>query len=423
MIANPTSRAALVVALSMFTQTEIVPGEQLTVRPRSVAPRTNRVAVTVAFVAVAVLAAGLVGFVLPTASVLSKRDCVERDQAGACTKLGPEEAIERGIVPAAAEPVQPRLKITGVPTPGGTGEVLFVTIRQPELNLLDWLAVRHNPAAGLYSHEDLFGSETPTQQRDRSFRSMRTAKDIAEFVAMSYAGYKPQVIEGDVLVDQLACVQAEGGTCKRFAPADELLDPGDKIVEANGKPIKVLEDLRTALAGVTPGAKILVRADRDGKPISGEITTASASDDPTRAIIGFSPVDTSTIKPPEGVAVEISTPDIGGPSAGLAFTLTLIDQLTEGNLLGGKTVAVTGTMGIDGHVGPIGGLSSKASAVSQNGAKYFLVPKDQGEADIALAQRAAGSGVQIIPVNDIDEAIAALVKLGGDEPVKVAKQS
>ncbi len=121
--------------------------------------------------------------------------------------------------------------------------------------------------------------------------------------------------------------------------------------------------------------------------------------------------------------MDISTPDIGGPSAGLAFTLTLIDQLTEGNLLGGKTVAVTGTMGIDGKVGAIGGLSSKASAVSQNGADYFLVPTAQGEADIARAQRAAGSGVQIIPVDSIDEAVAALIKLGGDEPVRIAKAS
>jgi PDZ domain-containing protein len=407
----------------MFTQPEIVPGPPAGFRPRAVAPPTNRPAAIVSFLTIGVLLAGLAAFLVPTTSVLSKRDCAARDQAGACTKDGPEEPIERGIVPANAEPVQPRLKITGLPTPGGTGQVLFVTIRQPELNLLDWLAVRQNPAAGLYSHEDLFGSETPTQQRDRSFRSMRTAKDVAEFVAMTYAGYKPQVIEGDVLVSQVACVKVEGDTCATFAPADQLLDPGDKIVEANGVPIKVLDDLRGALQGVQPGAKVAIKLERDGKPISGEITTATAPDDPTRAIIGFAPVDTSTIKPPEGVSVDISTPDIGGPSAGLAFTLTLIDQLTEGNLLGGKTVAVTGTMGIDGKVGAIGGLSSKASAVSQNGADYFLVPTAQGEADIARAQRAAGSGVQIIPVDSIDEAVAALVKLGGDEPVRIAKAS
>ena len=97
----------------------------------------------------------------------------------------------------------------------------------------------------------------------------------------------------------------------------------------------------------------------------------------------------------------------------MAFTLTLIDQLSEGDLLGGKRVAVTGTIDINAEVGPIGGLSSKASAVLQSGAKYFLVPTAQGEADIANARKVVGDAVEIIPVATLDEALAALQRIGG----------
>jgi PDZ domain-containing protein len=112
--------------------------------------------------------------------------------------------------------------------------------------------------------------------------------------------------------------------------------------------------------------------------------------------------------------LSIDTQSIGGPSAGLAFTLTLIDELTEGELTPPGGVAVTGTMSLDGTVGAIGGLRQKASAVAQTGVDVFLVPAAQGEADIAAAQRAAGDDLTIIPVSNLDEALAALRELGGD---------
>ena len=145
----------------------------------------------------------------------------------------------------------------------------------------------------------------------------------------------------------------------------------------------------------------------------------ASPDEPERTIIGFLPSDTASIRLPEDIAVKIDTESIGGPSAGLAFTLTMIDELSEGDLLGGKRIAVTGTININGQVGAIGGLSSKASAVLQSGAKYFLVPTNQGEADIAKARLVVGDAVEIIPVGTLDEALAALERIGGD-PIPAA---
>ena len=96
-----------------------------------------------------------------------------------------------------------------------------------------------------------------------------------------------------------------------------------------------------------------------------EVPLIASPDDPERTIIGFVPFDTATVELP--FEIEIDTDRIGGPSAGLAFTLTLIDELSEGNLLGGLDVAVTGTIDIEGNVGAIGGLPQKVSAVKQVG--------------------------------------------------------
>ena len=105
--------------------------------------------------------------------------------------------------------------------------------------------------------------------------------------------------------------------------------------------------------------------------------------------------------------MSIDTGRIGGPSAGLAFTLALIDELTEGELTGGRNVAVTGTINLDGSVGPIGGLSQKVNAVLQHDVEVFLVPASQfelrepgeGEPDLRQKLDDAGHGnVIIIPV-------------------------
>jgi Lon-like protease len=94
--------------------------------------------------------------------------------------------------------------------------------------------------------------------------------------------------------------------------------------------------------------------------------------------------------------------------------MTLIDELSPGDLMGGGKVAITGTIDINGNVGAIGGLASKASAVQQIGVKYFLVPTDQGERNIAEARAVVGDDVEIIPVATVDEALAALERIGGD---------
>ena len=423
-MASPAIQPAAVVISVMLTQEEMVPE----VGPPVRAPRTSHRwwAVPLAAFGLAAAAAPVVFSFAPSSLFVEKARCREFDDSDPPVCVQPtKESMEFAMVPADAEPVEPRMSITGADTFDTAGQVYFVTITQPNISMVDWFVTRHNPATRLQSQRDKYGDQTQAQLFQAGQRQMRSAKDNAMYVALKAAGYPVEIQPGDVIIDSLLCLEAnEAGTeCLKFSPADKLLDPGDVLKKVNGTGVTIIDDLPAALEGVEPGEMIDIEFERAGEEMSGQIETIlSPGEDPPRTIIGFRPIDTTTVALPEGLDVEIDTESIGGPSAGLAFTLTLIDELTVGDLMGGKRVAVTGTIDVEGNVGAIGGLNSKASAVLQVGVKYFLVPTSQdqqGPQDtIAAARRVVGDDVEIIPVATIEEALAALERIGGD-PVEL----
>jgi PDZ domain-containing protein len=110
---------------------------------------------------------------------------------------------------------------------------------------------------------------------------------------------------------------------------------------------------------------------------------------------------------PFHVAVNLN--NIGGPSAGLAFTLGLIDSLTGGNLTGGRTISATGTICADGTVGQVGGVPQKTVAVENANASIFLVP----QAEKSQAQGKATSSLHVFGVTTLEQALQDLKSLGG----------
>lgn len=374
-----------------------------------------------------VLIAGVVVTALaPSKWFVEKPKCLQRDASNACID-SKQVPVEFALVPADAEAVEPRLDVQGTPTYASDGQIYFVTIRQPPITLLDWLVTRESPAVRYMSYTDKYGDQTEEQLLQSGQRQMTGAKDRATYVALKAAGLPVERNEGPAVVDYLICLKANQSNtkCEQFVPADDVLKSNDMITELDGKPVKILDDLSNILKDIEAGDVVDITVERDGKKIETKVTTIAApGETPTRTIIGFSPVDTTTVKLPDGVSVDFETEGIGGPSAGLAFTLTLIDVVTEGNLMGPQRVAVTGEIDIDGNVGAIGGLSAKASAVAQVGVKYFLVPKGQpgpgNDPDhpdfdsVEAARKVVGDRVEIIPVDTLDEALAALKRLGGD---------
>ncbi|MBA3605981.1 MAG: PDZ domain-containing protein [Acidimicrobiia bacterium] len=329
-------------------------------------------------------------------------------------------------VPASAQAVADRIsfgQLEGIAEldDDRDGSLFFVTISEPAQSLLSHWVGLVEPEIDLLTREEKFGTATPAQRQSISLQMMRTSSQVAQFVALDAVGYADaEVIPGEVIVDSVLCLEGSPGACTVPVPADAALDRGDTVIEADGVPLATIDDLVGALAGRQPGDIVELRIERPGEeaPQTVEVELIAAPDDSGRTIIGFIPFDTASVRLP--FEIDIDTGKIGGPSAGLAFTLTLIDELSEGDLTGGLDVAVTGEITLDGTVGAIGGLPQKVSAVRQVGVEHFLVPATQSDETLARAREIAGDDVEIIPVATLDEALAALAELGGDPVVPVA---
>ena len=328
-----------------------------------------------------------------------------------------------GHTPGLASPVENRLTFpslpAGVAVDASPGEILFVTVGGPHLNALQDFFTQWDQDVQVLKGSDLFGRATPGQEHQIGLQMMKDAKDIAEYVALTKLGYGGELKPGDIVVDQLLCLNghlANEPQCDSVAPAGKYLERGSTITAVDGVDTPTTEELAPVMAKHHPGDVLTVRylAPNDKTPHEAQITTMALADKPERPLVGFKPWDTSSVVLP--FVADIDTNRIGGPSAGLAFTLTLIDALSPGSLTGGPKVAVTGTISEDGTVGAIGGLHQKVVAVMQAGAAYFIVPFAQGEDGydgLAEARRVAGGHLEIIPVKTLDEALAVLVAHGG----------
>jgi PDZ domain-containing protein len=328
-----------------------------------------------------------------------------------------------GFAPGEASAVKSRLSFdalpSGVTVDHSKGEILFVTVSGSHLNALQYALGRRDRDLRTLTRAQRFGQSTPEQDHQIDLQMMRDAKDVAEYIAYQRLGLGGKLKAGAVVVEQVLCLNGRATidkACDTPAPAGKYLERGSVITAVDGIPTPTLDDLPKVMARHHPGDMVTIRYKAPGSSSEKEATwaTIAPSDDPTRPLIGFAAHDTYSVVLP--FKALINTDAIGGPSAGLAFTLTLIDELSPGSLTGGKKVAVTGTINDDGTVGAIGGLHQKVVAVKQAGAKYFIVPKAQGEDGIdglAEARRVAGPGLEIVPVGDLEDALDALVAHGG----------
>jgi PDZ domain-containing protein len=128
-----------------------------------------------------------------------------------------------------------------------------------------------------------------------------------------------------------------------------------------------------------------------------------SQDDAVSAALGYLELD------PGDVDVELKLADVGGPSAGLLFSLGIVDKLGGGDLTGGRTVAGTGTITPGGEVGAVGGVPLKTQAARRDGATVFLVPK----AECSDAATELPKGLRLVPVTTLKGAVDALRALAG----------
>ena len=325
--------------------------------------------------------------------------------------------------PGSASAVGDRLEFESLPNgvrdDERSGGLYFVTVAGSHLNVLQRALGSADEDLRILSRRQRFGDSKPTQEREIDLQRMRDAKDIAEYVAYRRLGFDASLRPGELVVAQVLCLNGErvnDPKCDTPAPAAEFLERGATITSVDGTPTPTLEDLGPVMEGRRPGDEVTVRfrSPRADSEKEATFRTFATPAEPDRALIGFAPHDTYSVELPFRAVID--TDAIGGPSAGLAFTLTLIDRLTDGSITGGRRVAVTGTIREDGTVGAIGGLRQKTVAVRQAGVRYFIVPTEQGNDGIdglAAARDEAGSSVEIIAVATLEDALRALERLGG----------
>jgi PDZ domain-containing protein len=296
--------------------------------------------------------------------------------------------------PNRAHPVAAKVKVQGEkPAAPGSGAIYYVDVSVRRATWAEQLLPFLRPdGATLVPKEEVVPSGSSFEDRHRDgLREMERSEKVAAAVALKQAGYDVEATPRGALVEAVA----------PDAPAAAKLDSGDVIVAARGKPISTPEQLRKSFGGVRPGDNVVLRLRRDGKVQTVTVKTVESPNEPGRAIIGIRVAQEADIKLP--LEVDIDLGGVGGPSAGLPFALDVLQELGT-NVDGGRRVVATGEIGLDGTVGPIGGVKQKTFGARKAGADVFLVPAGENAAE---ARRYAGS-LRIIPVESFQQALSAL---------------
>jgi Lon-like protease len=298
------------------------------------------------------------------------------------------------LLPDVAHPVAPLVKVENA-RPAKSGALYFVDVKERQASELDRLFPWIHPHATLEPAGAIVPPCSTAAQADAAqFEAMRVSQQTAAAVALRRLGYHVDVQPSGVVVSQL--FEGTNAPCK--------LQPMDVIVSVDGKQTPTVASLHDALAGVKPGGVINLRVRRGSKVLPVRLRTVAEPAEPGHAFIGIGVDQAAKIKLPVDVSIDAS--GIGGPSAGLAFTLEVMQQLGR-NVLHGHRVAATGEMLLDGSVGPIGGVKQKTYGVREAGADVFLVPAGD---NAKTARRYAGP-VRIIPVHNLNQALHALATL------------
>ncbi|MEE1757340.1 YlbL family protein [Streptomyces sp. SP18CS02] len=302
---------------------------------------------------------------------------------------------------------EPVLQISGHQTYPTTGHLNMTTVRVTgadyRMNLAEavygWLA--HDSV--VVPHETLYpDGQTEEQSTQENAEEFSQSQESAKVAALDQLGIP---VTSRVIVSSV----------QKDSPAEALLHAGDVIKAVDGTAVKAPQDVAKLVTKHQPGqdvvftvvpAKDAATAEKAGKEATAteRITiTTKRSGEGGRAIVGIQAGTDHTFP----FTVDIKLADVGGPSAGLMFSLGLVDKLTPGDLTGGRFVAGTGTIDDTGKVGPIGGIAMKLVGARNAGARYFLTPAD----NCASAAADTPDGLTLIKVKTIDDAVKALEKV------------
>jgi PDZ domain-containing protein len=267
----------------------------------------------------------------------------------------------------------------------------------PHLTLFEAMRYWLDDSVAVVPREVEYPPGTDNQKaKQETAQQMVQSQDAAKIAALRFLGEKATT--SGLVIDSVTS----------GAPADGVLKAGDQLKSVDGTAISSTQELRQQIRKHPPGDTVTIGYVRDGTPAEAKIKTVAAPDDSKASVIGIAPSEQCPCNTPFEVKIGLGE-NVGGPSAGLMFTLGIIDTLTPGDLTRGMTIAGTGTMDVNGNVGPIGGIKQKLIAAQRKGAVAFLVPSDNWDA----ANVSPPKGMQLRKVTDLASAVREVCAVTG----------
>jgi PDZ domain-containing protein len=326
------------------------------------------------------------------------------------------------LTPGRAQPVTPFISVPAADDHPLHGQILLTDV---DLNPVstEWQYLYYRFLASnneIESAASLTGSEPEAVYLAQNFLIMAQTQDEGTAAALKVLGYTIAPRNAGVLVIQVG----------PNSPAAGVLSLAQVIENVNGIPTPTGCALVEALHGLLPGSKATLSVERqhittNGSVVAGSVVqkTVKLGTPPKKSTItGCGAPITPTAYLGIGlgqqidwnfpVKVSVHILNIGGPSAGLATALGIIDKLSGGHLTGNRIVAATGTIDADGNVGDVGGVAEKTIAVEQANATVFFVPPQE----LAAARSKATPGLHVFAVSTLAQALSDLKHLGGTVP-------
>lgn len=292
----------------------------------------------------------------------------------------------------------------------GNGELRMVTVSEQggpgrRLNLVQLINASLSETAQLTPYSTAYPDGVTMDQVDAAqswmMKSSQSSADVAALEALGWTVPATTTIRGAAEGSDAAEKVRDGDVLLSITDEAGVVHPADSA------------SMVFRLVKQTPAGSVLVlRVMRDGEQVELEVETISDESHPQGSRLGIY----LDVAPRFPLDVQVNLESVGGPSAGLVFSLAIIDKLTPGDLTGGHVIAATGTMSYDGEVGPIGGIVQKMHGAKRDGGEWFLAPALNCDEVVGNVPE----GLNVVAVTTLGEAREAVEAIAAGQTGKLA---
>jgi PDZ domain-containing protein len=299
------------------------------------------------------------------------------------------------FLPDEAHPVDPLVVVEGGSSPRDGGGIYYLDVLVRRATLMERLFPSIREGSSLVPEDALNPTGvSESARRQGNLRAMSRSQSIAAAVALRELGYDVDAEPTGALI-----VTVFPGT-----PAAGTLQPADVVVAIDGTRVRTPGDLRQRVGRTRPGTRVKLDVRRGDRRLQLSLGTIEDPRDPDRALLGVAIDQEANIRLP--ISVRIDAGDVGGPSAGLAFALDILEELGR-DVDRGRKVAVTGEIELDGDVAPVGGIRQKVIGARRTNVDVFVAPAGENAEE---ARRHAGA-MPVVAVRNFQQTLRALATL------------